>query len=420
MKKITALILALSLLLLCSCGAKNTKEKADTPKNDDTNLVSQGEKKEPGEVVKSSEDKMRDFCVELYKKCADDTKNTMISPVSVMLALGMLENGADAETLAEIEKMFGLSRDEANEYLLAFQSAIKSTDDCKISTANSVWLRDEKDRLTVNDKFIEQCKKYFDVGVFAEKFDKNTCKKINKWIEDNTFGLIKNMLDEIPDDAVMYLVNAIGFDAKWAEKYLQTDVCDDKFRTADGSYVDAKYMCSNEYQYISGDGAVGFIKPYKGNKYAFAAILPDEGVTASDYLKTLTGDKLKAILSGASNETVWARLPKFKSEFAITLNDVLAELGMTEAFSADKADFLSMAKSENGNIFVSRVMHKSFIEVAEDGTKAGAATIIEMKEGCALEDEPKKVYLTRPFVYVIFDTESYMPLFIGCENNVAQ
>ncbi|MBQ5955874.1 MAG: serpin, partial [Firmicutes bacterium] len=105
---------------------------------------------------------------------------------------------------------------------------------------------------------------------------------------------------------------------------------------------------------------------------------------------------------------------KFETDFDIEMSDVLKGMGMIDAFDADKADFTAMGTSEINNIFISRVIHKTFISVAEQGTKAGAATLVEMTEGCALpEEEPKEVILNRPFVYMLVDCESWTPFFIG-------
>ena len=225
--------------------------------------------------------------------------------------------------------------------------------------------------------------------------------------------MIDNILDGIPEDAVMYLVNALAFDGQWQEMYNEHQVRRGEFTGEDGIVQEAELMYSTEEKYLEDELAEGFLKYYAGNKYAFAALLPREGISVREYAESLTGQQLYEMLCNPVETEVYAAIPKFQAEYGVSLNGILQEMGITDAFDENKADFSGIGLSEGGNIFISKIMHKTFIEVDERGTKAGAATIVEMNDGAAVISEPKIVYLDRPFLYMIVDCETNVPVFIG-------
>ncbi|MPN64990.1 hypothetical protein SDC9_212769 [bioreactor metagenome] len=141
-------------------------------------------------------------------------------------------------------------------------------------------------------------------------------------------------------------------------------------------------------------------------------MLPNEGVSIADYAASLTGDRLMNILNNAQAIKVKTAIPKFESEYSVEMGDVLKSMGMTNAFDAYRADFTRLGQAD-GNIYISRVLHKTYIAVDEKGTKAGAATAVEMSTTSAQLEEPKTVYLDRPFVYMLIDCETNLPIFIG-------
>ena len=180
-------------------------------------------------------------------------------------------------------------------------------------------------------------------------------------------------------------------------------------------------MYSEESTYMEDERATGFLKYYKGRKYAFVALLPREGVTVAEYVEGLNEEELQKLFANAKQTTVNAAIPKFETEYDILLNDVLTQMGIKDAFSFADADFSKMATSERGNIYISRVLHKSFISVDESGTRAGAVTAVGMPDSCALmPGEVYNVYLDRPFVYMLIDCETNQPFFIGTMMDMEQ
>ena len=363
----------------------------------------------PDDAFKNAYD---NFSVELLKKCFDGKSNTLISPLSVSSALTMTANGANGQTKDEMEKVLGngISLDELNKYLSSFGGSLTSGEDFKLKNANSIWFRDEENRLTVEKDFLQTNADYFGAAIYKRAFDNDTCKEINSWVNDNTDGMINNILDSIPDEAIMYLVNAVSFDAEWDIIYRQNDIADGKFTNSEDKLMNVTMMCSDESIYLEDEDCKGFIKQYKDGKYSFAAILPNGDIKS--FITSLSGEKLSKILASAEDCIVEVKLPKFGYEYSSKLNDALSALGMPTAFDSDNADFSGIGKSTNGNISIGEVIHKTKIEVNEKGTKAGAAALVEMvDEACVLNE--KQVILNRPFMYMILDNETMLPLFAG-------
>ena len=280
-----------------------------------------------------------------------------------------------------------------------------------------MWLRDD-DKLKINDAFIEKNAGYYDSAVFTAPFDGGTLDSINSWVKKNTGGMIDRILDKIPDDAMLYLINAVAFDAKWQTVYTADQVEQGSFTNAAGEDRLVDFMDSEEHTYISDGSAAGFIKYYQGGRYAFAALLPERGVGLDEYIAGLSGESLRAMLTGAQSTTVIASLPKFDSSYSAELSDVLRALGVTELFDPDSADLSGIGSYDGMPLYVSRVLHKCHVSVNEQGTKAGAATAVEAACGSAFIEEIKYVTLNRPFMYMILDCETMTPVFIGTVTDI--
>ena len=361
-----------------------------------------------------------DFGVRLFKTSMEEGKNTLISPLSVLYALAMTANGADGETLVQMEQVLGMDVDNLNSYMLAYLDLLPEAKDYKMSLANSIWFKDDPN-FAVEQSFLQINADYYGAGAYKAAFDEGTRNDINNWVKEHTDGMIPEILDEIPDEAIMYLVNALSFDAKWADEYEEHQIREGRFTLEDGTRQDVDMMHSEEYTYLEDDMATGFIKYYKDRKYAFVAMLPNEGVTVSQYVDSLTGEHLRELLNNPQDLTVFASIPKFETEYDIEMSEILQEMGMTDAFDWRVADFskLGTYNVDGMNICINRVLHKTFISVTEQGTRAGAATAVEMvAEGAAEIIEYKEVVLDRPFVYMLIDCETNLPFFIGTMMNV--
>ena len=361
-----------------------------------------------------------DFGVRLFQTTMEEGTNTLISPLSVLYALAMTANGADGETLAQMEQVLGMDAENLNSFMLAYMDQLPKGKAYKMSLANSIWFKDDP-AFTVENSFLRTNADYYGAGVYKAPFDDGTRNDINNWVKDHTDGMIPEIIDEIPSDAIMYLVNALAFEAEWDEIYEKTQVWGGDFTTEDGTRQDVEMMHSQENAYLEDDLATGFIKYYKGRKYAFAALLPNAGVTVSEYVDSLTGEHLLEMLSDPEHVQTIVTLPKFETEYDIEMSAHLEAMGMPDAFDYRVADFSRMGTytGEDVNICIDRVIHKTFISVAENGTKAGAATVVEMDtEGAMSVEDYREVVLDRPFVYMLIDCETNLPFFIGTMMNV--
>ena len=342
----------------------------------------------------------------------------MISPLSVLSALAMTANGAKEDTLSQMESVLGMKTEELNQYLYSYMKALPQGEMYKLNLANSIWFIDDE-RFTVKEGFLQINKDFYGADVYKAPFDNTTVKDINNWVKDKTDGMIPEILDEISKEEVMYLINALAFEAEWASIYTSNDVRNRIFTTEDGQDQDVEFMYGEENVYLEDKDATGFIKYYKDHKYAFVALLPNEGVSVAEYVQSLNGENLNRLLTNTLNATVRTAIPKFETEFDVEMSEVLCDMGMTDAFNEDKANFVDLGTSTRGNIYINRVLHKTFISVAEKGTKAGATTVVAMGDKCAvMEEDPKSVYLDRPFVYMLIDCESNVPFFIGTMMNL--
>ena len=405
----------LSLILICSMavnltGCATKVQAADLMEGVQANTVT-------GKAADDAfaQSQMR-LAVELFQSSVLESKdeNVLISPLSIQLALAMTANGADGNTKAEMEALLGgeISLEDLNEYLYSYVNNLPSAEKYKLQIANSIWFRDDEGRLQVEKDFLQKNANYYGAQAYKAAFDDQTLKDINNWVKDHTDGMIDSILDQIDEDAVMYLINALVFDAEWQHVYDKSDVYKGKFTNIGGTEKQVDMMHSEESVYLQDENAIGFMKPYSGSKYNFAVLLPNEGVDIYEYIAGLTGESLMETLSTPQLGMVMATLPKFSYEYELTMNDVLNELGMPSAFSGDTADFSKMAHSSRGNIYIGDVLHKTFISVDELGTKAGAVTKVQMNDESAPMSE-WVVTLNRPFVYMIIDNETNLPVIIG-------
>ena len=405
MKKLLAAVLAAACFLGTAGCASQTIAATDLTKN--VKKTAQAPSLDEAAQDRTIED-LIGFGVKLLQNEMGKT-DPLISPLSIAAALSMTANGAVGETKAQMEEVLGASADTLSSSFAALQSALKN--DKQLKLANSIWLKDTP-TLHVEDAFLQKNADCFGAGIYAAPFDDSTKTAINDWVKEKTDGMIPEILDKISADSVMYLVNALAFDAKWEDIFETTQVRTGRFTSREGVEQTGDFLYGETSQYLSGEHAEGFLKYYEGQKYAFAALLPEEGMDITDFVSGLTGQALHAILSSPQTETVEFGLPKFKTAFDTELSESLKALGMTDAFDGEKADFSALGSSDEGNILISRVLHKTFIQVDEAGTKAGAATAVDMVTGSAAE-YPHSVYLERPFVYMIVDMETKLPVFLG-------
>lgn len=405
-KRITTLVLALVLLLsLPGCGVRAQELTADFEPQvmDTTTDLTAG-----GEAV-------TDFALSLLREERSGSVSVLLSPVSILNALGMVANGASGTTLKQIETATGMSLHQLNDFLYTYRMSLPAdSKTCKAALANSAWLRDT---FRVEDAFLRSCVNYYSAEVYRSAFDGGLVTDLNRWVSKKTDGMISDLLEKEPGaQTMLYLVNAACFDAKWETPYTKENVrTDGIFTAASGKRQTADYLDSHETIYLSGNNVSGFLKPYDGGKYAFVALVPDEGVTLADYLRNLTGEHLYQMITDHHYADVQASIPKFTARSELELEEPLRAAGISDLFDVSAADLRGLGSAPNGNtLYVNSVLHKTYLELDENGTKAAAATSLDVNGGAAPPSEDvKTVTLDRPFLYMVVDTHACVPLFMG-------
>jgi len=360
---------------------------------------------------------LADFAIGLLRHEATGPDNALVSPLSAELALAMAANGADGETLAQMERVLagGTSIADLNAILPAYAKSLPNTSAATFHVANSIWCSNRKG-VAIVPSFLQTNADYYGAGVFSVPFDDGTVQAANAWVDKHTDGMIPKIVNEFDPATVVFLLNALAFDAAWAAPYPKETLHDGTFTSASGQAQTAHFMGSEEFTYLDDGLATGFAKPYQGDTYRFVALLPNEGVTMTDYLASLSGAGWLRTLASAQQGMVVASLPQFSNESSMRLNDTLAALGMPDAFDAATADLSRMGTDNGQPLYIGEVRQKTFIDVTPLGTRAGAATSVEAKAGAAQPETT--VILDRPFVYGIVDTASNLPLFLGVVNSV--
>jgi len=399
---IIVILIALSTLTACEESEPIQKETPKITLN-----------KKAAEIIEAD----KAFGFELFREVLNlsEEDNLMISPLSVSYALGMTYNGAAGTTLEAFKDVlhFGdLTTEEVNEsYKDLMGQLIHLDDQVEFSIANSIWYRLG---FQVLPEFIDANKDYFDAAVKEIDFtDPQTVDIINGWIEDKTNDKIKDMLDYIPGDAVMYLINAIYFNATWKYEFEKGDTYQGDFNLADGNKHQADYMrVTGDFAYTSNEEFTAVELPYGNSTFSMVVMLPATEKAVSDLVAKLDVAHWDSWFDNSSFTGVQVDLPKFKYEFKELLNEPLTDLGLGVAFSEEgEADFTRINPA--GNLFISRVIHQTFIDVQEEGTEAAAATIVEIGKNDAGGGSPIYFKADKPFLYLIKENSTGVVVFIG-------
>ena len=409
-KRVCALLLALLCLTGCGGSGGGAKSLTETVKAAKPAL-------QP--LTEESAAALTGFSVDLLRENWDG-ENLLLSPLSVLSALGLTANGAQGETLAQMEEVLGLPVEELNNVLASWTEGLPQDKKCRVDLADSLWLRDDGS-FEANPDFLQTTADWYGAEVFGSRFDDAAVRDINGWVEKGTHGMIDRILDEIPDDAVLYLINALALEAEWQNVYEEWDILEQwSFFPEDREEQYVDMMRSTEYVYLEDEHAQGFRKAYQGGHWAFAALLPEEGTRLEDYIASLTGERLYEILSAPEYREVRAGIPMFESSYSTELSASLRAMGMTDAFEPGTADLSGMGSSDFGPLFISKVLHKTYISVDDKGTKAAAVTAVATSGGSgpAELDPTPVVFLERPFLYMLVDTETNLPAFIGAVTSI--
>lgn len=352
------------------------------------------------------------FSFDLFKQVLEnsDESNVFISPLSVSVALGMAWNGADAETKAQIAAVLGLdgmTEQEINEYYQIMQRGLPKVDNkTTLNIANSIWYRDG---FPIHQSFLDVNSTYFDAEVQSLDFSQpSALKTINDWCALKTNNLIKEPLDQISADAMLYLINAIYFKGTWTKQFDPKETRERSFTAEDGVGVTVKMMnLTDTFAYYADEKAQYVTLPYGNESYNMTVILPAYQKGIAPVLDDLDAESWNAIQSQMVTQKVEVGLPRFKTQNKFELKDPLIAMGMVDAFSGE-ADFSRISEIA---LIISRVIHSTYCEVNEEGTEAAAVTIIEF-ELTSMPTHPVMI-ADRPFLFVIHEKNTGSILFMG-------
>ncbi len=352
------------------------------------------------------------FGFKLFKKISSFQKdsNIFISPISVSMALGMTLNGANGSTNDSIKTLLelnGLTEQEINQsYQSLINQLVNLDPNIIFNIANSIWYINS---MNFEQEFMNTNKAYFNAEVAGLDFSNpSSVDIINNWVNQNTNGKITEILENIPRDAVMYLLNAIYFKADWKYKFDQSLTIDGLFTSADGSNLPCKMMVqSNNFNYLSNELFQAVDLPYGDSLFSMIIFLPNQDKNIDEIINLFNHENWNLWLGSFNVKEGKIWLPKFEISYEDSLNKVLIALGMGNAFSSS-ADFTRMYSK--GGIFISAVKHKTYIKVDEAGTEASAVTSVEFVKGINSNFQLK---FNKPFFYIIRERNSNAILFIG-------
>lgn len=385
----------------------------------DNNITDHKDDKTPSVTSTADQEKIihssNEFGFDLYKEVAgqaDANENILLSPLSVSMALAMTKNGAAGSTYEEINntlRLDGTDDGTANQSYRELLDQLPGKDpDVTTQIANSIWYRDD---FSVEEDFITTNEDYFDAEVSALDFSNPESAKqtINEWVNNKTNNKIPEIIDEIGESHVMFLVNAVYFDASWTKAFDEEKTQQKTFTLQSGETMETDMMSSDEvsFGYHQNEELEVISLPYGNEKYYFTVLLPAESSSIEDLSDQFTAENWSTWISSTdTNHNYTLEMPRFELEYDIELNDMLKAMGMPGAFG-NSADFGRI--NPGANLAIDKVKHKTFIRVDEAGTEAAGATSV----GIVITSVNPVIQLNRPYLYVIHEKETGAILFTG-------
>lgn len=376
------------------------------------------------------------FVADFYRQLAGEEEgNLFYSPYSLYTALAVAYAGASGNTAAQFHEVMNIGapadRFHANlnslDLTLLNDSVMPgAAEDGEngsrpiLSVANGLWIQDG---LEVRPRFIDTVTSNYDIGLQQldfKKYPDGAVEAINRWVEEATQGKIEQVVspESITDDTVLIITNAVYFKGDWADKFSEENTTDQPFYLLDDRVALVPLMHqSNNYGYHIGDEYQAVSLPYSGDAFELLVVMPNEG-TFEAFEESLTGEGLDKIARSMGGGTVTLRLPRFKLEYSFSARDGLENLGLTNAFDREQANFQPIASHLSGltieELWFEDAVQKAFVEVNEEGSEAAAATAMVM-DGIATSAPPQPVEITidRPFIFLLRHPNTGAILFMG-------
>lgn len=422
----------ISALLAGSCGSKTiTKTTFEPTTITSEPNTSRNANSNAGKPVKTEPTKIKEVKNAFAPKCISSSfdnlflntlpdnagsENVLISPFSVIMDFGMLENGAEGGTLEELEKYLngGMPLSELNKLMETMRTSMMNSKDVDWNVANAIWLN-KNQTSGLNKDYQKLVKDIYNSEVNLVPYSNETVDEINEWVNKETSGMIPKLLNNVNPTEFMHLINAIAFKGDWDEEFEKDNTEKNTiFNNLDGTTSKVDMMHCELDSYIKTDDLLGFTKDFKGGKYKFFALQANDNLTPKEIMEKTKkdGTSISDIISqNTVDAPAYIGLPKFSIDYGIQLNGVLNNMGICKSFGLD-ADFSGLCDGKSP--YINQVIHKTHFEISETGVKAAAATSISLYENVVIADStPITITMNKPFVYGILDEESKLPIFIG-------
>ena len=365
------------------------------------------------------------FAWSLYEQLEGKPGNVFVSPASISGAFALLYPGAAGETATQMGRVFGFDGVPAESFASAqntLNGAVTAdTDKTKLTVANAVWLREGS---TLQAPYRQEVEDIMKAKVALVDFSQpaKAAKLINTWVEDHTHDKIHDL---IPPGAIrpglteLILTNAVWFKADWQSPFKAEATHDAPFYAPSGE-ITAKLMSQTlkKARYLSRDGYAALDLDYAGDDYALTVILPDAQDGLTDVASAMTAEGFTTLLTdmdSAGEHRVHVVMPKVSIEANYELNDPLIALGLGDAFSG-AADFSGLIEGAGpGDLAISKVLQKTFLDIDEKGTEAAAATAIMMERTAIFipEEEPVEFRADHPFLIALRHKSTGTVMFMG-------
>ena len=414
-----------------SCSKSDSEDIVNEEVTDNEPLSNENNEFKPIDLTRAEQELVtanNDFAFNLFRKAGprmtngaagpcftEPNKSTILSPISITYALGMLNNGAAGETQAQINKVLGFGEtgaDGINAFCKKMLTEAPKLDKLtKVMIANTIYMNQG---YQLKPDFVTKAKDYYDAEPETRNFaDGKTMDVINQWASDHTEKMIDKVLDndEFDPTAVSYLLNAIYFKGAWAEKFDKANTKDEAFTNENNQEVQVPMMHQeHEFNYTEDEDCQALCLPYGNNAYRMTILLPKEGRTVYSLAQKLTTQTWQRY-QWMGTAIVDVKLPRFESKTNVDLKPVMMALGMPNAFSDYLAEFPHFC---NVPTYIGLMKQVARIKLSEEGTEAAAVTVIGM-DGKAMPQEPKHVnfHATHPFIYIISEQSTGAIFFIG-------
>lgn len=368
------------------------------------------------------------FGLNLFKELIrqQSQESIFISPASISLALAMAYNGADRETreaMAKTLELQGMSLDDVNQANAVLNRILQNPGlRVELNIANSLWAGEG---IKFRSEFIKRNEDFYTAKVTTLDFmDPKAPDTINEWVRENTRGKIGKIIDKISCDdpqynceIILYIINAIYFKGSWSTEFDKALTKEEDFYLLDGSRKRHPMMFqSGRYMYLQGEGFQAVSLPYGDGRLSMYLFLPEKDSNLKEFYERLNAENWDRRMSQFRSMEGSLVIPRFKLEYKTTLNDALTSLGMGIAFDRVRANFRNMCVfSEDENVFIHNVSHKSFVEVNEEGTEAAAVTSVEIGATTTafLKLRRFNMVVDHPFFFAIRDSKTGVVLFMG-------